>query len=275
MNYCSPTKNADNICFDIESLVAIAKEFNNWNKKLCNKTRCINISKIKNLKELELDKVELFNVLKNKLKNLCSNEYCWADLDFINNIKDKKIRDDIKYFTFKPQGTKDVNVWLNTNDINNIVIQYEKETNDTYGKNTFKYLGAEPSDIYKFKKYDFKKLKNKYLQFAIIFNNDTHNLPGSHWIAVYIDNLKKTIEYFDSLAKNPNKYIKGFLNKFKEYKLIINKVKHQYKGSQCGTYACHFIIQKLQGKTFAEINSRILTDEIMIEKRKQLFRPKM
>jgi GTPase involved in cell partitioning and DNA repair len=128
-NYCSPTKenNNDGICFSLKSLVAIAKEFNKWNGKLCNKNFCINISKIKHINNFSKD--QLFRTLKDKLQKLCSNEYCWADLDFINNIKDNKIKNDIKFFTFKPQGTKNEKTWLNTNNINQVVRQYEKKNN--------------------------------------------------------------------------------------------------------------------------------------------------
>src|SRR5699024_3781931 len=38
-----------------------------------------------------------------------------------------------------------------------------------------------------------------------IMNKDTHNKPGSHWVAVMINakpNSDGTVEYFDSLAEN-------------------------------------------------------------------------
>jgi hypothetical protein len=283
--FCSPNKidvndnttlNAERVsgqgtCFDLESLIAIAEAFNKWKGELCSKKSCIYISKIKNIKSLS--KNNLYKVLKSKLMNLCAEEYCWADLDFINSIKDRKIKEQIKHFTFKPRGTIDSKRWLNTNDINDVIRQYEVLTNKNEGKYTFKFLGAQPSDIYKVIKVDYSELKNKYSKVAIVFNNDTHNQAGSHWLAVFIDNKQRTIEYFDSLGKMPNKYIKGFLDKFKGYPIIYNKIVHQTKGSQCGLYACYFIIQKLKGKTLNEINARIITDEMMIKYRSDLFRP--
>jgi hypothetical protein len=269
--YCSPGKSQVDICFDYASLVAIAEAFNKWKGKLCSQKTCIEVSKIKNIKNLS--KSDLYNVIKEKLKDLCSEDYCWADLDFVNSISDKSIKEDIKHFTFKPKGTLDDNTWLNTDNINEVIRQYERVINKQEGKYTFKFLGAQPSDIYKVIHVDYKELKNKYSQIAIVFNNDTHDKKGSHWLAVFIDNKFRTIEYFDSLGKLPNKHIKGFLDKFKGYSTKFNRIEHQAKGNACGVYACYFIIQKLKGKTFNEINARLITDEMMIKYRHELFRP--
>jgi len=273
LSYCSPGKNTTRVftCFDYDSLIAIADAFNKWKGELCSKNSCIRVSKIKGVKNLS--KEQLYNAIKSKLMNLCGDEYCWADLDFVNSITNQKIKEQIKHFTFKPKGTANAKTWLNTDNINQVVRQYERLVNEQEGKYTFKFLGAQPSDIYKVIHVDYYELKTKYSQIAIVFNNDTHLQKGSHWLAVFIDNNQRTIEYFDSLGKLPNKYIKKFLDKFKGYSATYNRIEHQRGSNACGVYACYFIIQKLKGKTFNEINARLITDGMMIKYRGELFRP--
>jgi hypothetical protein len=278
--YCSPNKKLnddDFTCFDIDSLIAIAKAFNQWTLKICNKGKCINKNTLKKITIPEGQgnefKKRLYTSINDRLSQLCSDEYCWADLDFINSIRDTKIRNEIKKFTFKPKTTKTNRTWLNTNNINEVIKQYQILVNNEEGKDTFLFLGAQPSDISRVIKIDFKNLQKKYKTVAIVFNNDRHNQPGSHWVSAFIDNVNHTIEYFDSLGKAPNKYIKEFLNKFKKYDLVINKIEHQKGGNNCGIYSCYFIIQKLKGKTFNEINARLITDSMMTKYRDDLFRP--
>lgn len=270
-NYCSPGKGDRDSCFDHNSLIAIAEAFNNWKSRLCLKERCIRISKIKNVKTL--DKTEIYNAIKSRLIDLCAEEYCWADLDFIDSISDHKIKQDIKHFTFKPKDSESSTMWLNTNNINQVIQQYEHLVNEQEGKYTFKFLGAQPSDIYKVVKINFRELETKYSQVAIIFNNDTHDKPGSHWNSCFIDNNLRTIECFDSLGVLPNKYIKTFIRKLKGYSIKYNRIVHQTGDFACGLYACYFIIQKLKGKTFNEINARLITDSMMTKYRKNIFRP--
>jgi Ulp1 family protease len=51
---------------------------------------------------------------------------------------------------------------------------------------------------------------------GVIFNTDPHNKPGVHWVAVFIDNRNKIVDYFDSLGNTPNKNICSFLKRFKK-----------------------------------------------------------
>lgn len=265
MKFCSPSRkiNNDFTCFEYEELVEIAKAINK-SKKICKKDKCIISDKIKN----ENSKEKLYNDIYRNLKNLDENEYNWIELEFMKNIKDKKILENIQKFTFKPPSPKSKSSWFNTDNINLVINQYTK----LYPHFTF--LGAQPADISSITHIDYKKIQKDFKSIGIVFNKDIHNLPGSHWVAVFIDNSTKTIEYFDSLGKSPNKYIYDFLNNFKEYNLKINKVIHQKRGTNCGVYACYFIIQRLLGITFRMINKRIIKDKMMTDYRGFLFRPR-
>ena len=267
-NHCSPSKQAHNninTCYDSSDLKAIAKAYNSYIKKnkLCYKNKCTISQPI----DINSSDEYLYTELSKRLNALCQSDYCWTELDLINYIHDDNLRDSLLYFTFRPKGLPSKRTWFSTNNINEIIQQYQ----DLH-KHRFKFLGAQPSDYTKLVKLDKKKLKN-YKCLGIIFNTDPHTLPGKHWVSVFIDNVNKTVEYFDSLGKTPNKNIASFLKLFKEYDFTINKKIHQKGGSNCGVYSCYFIIQRLNGKTFDEINKKLIPDKIMTELRDILFRP--
>lgn len=251
--YCSPNSNKNNkigTCFNNEQLVAIAKAYNKYSGSV-----------------IDIHSPNLYFDISKKLNKLCKNEYCWTDLEFIKTIPDRNLRESIIYFTFKPKGTIKKNEWLSTNNINEILQQYQ----DMY-KNDFKFLGAQPSDFNKIVNLNWKKLKEiKYI--AVIFNIDTHDKPGSHWLAVFIDNEKKIVDYFDSLGNQPTKNISSFLKHFKTYTFNINEVEYQHGGSQCGIYAINYIIERLHNKTFNDIKTSGISDKKMTECRERLFRP--
>ena len=51
----------------------------------------------------------------------------------------------------------------------------------------------------------------------------------------------------------------------------INKKRHQYKSSECGTYSINFIVEQLKGKSFNKVCNTIIEDDKMLSKRKQFF----
>jgi hypothetical protein len=267
-NHCSPSKNTlNNTCYDNNDLVAIGKAYNNVvikQERICNDNSCILPSNPINLK---LNNKDLHIEISNKLQKLCTSDICWTDLDFIKTIKDKSLRNSLLYFTFKPKSTKTTKTWFNTHNINEIMDQYQ----DLY-KDSFKFLGAQPSDFSKIIKVNWTQLKKKN-NIGIIFNTDNHLQPGKHWLAVFIDNVNKKVDYFDSLGNLPNKNISSFLKHFKSYNFTINKTEHQRGSNACGVYSCYFIIQRLKGLSFDQITNIRITDKMMTDYRSFLFRP--
>ena len=268
MNYCSPKKNKNNkSCYDFNVLIALAKAYNKYIKKknLCkDKTCALKKEIIINNKSA----LELHTELDYRLNKICKQEYCWIELDFINEITDKNLKEQILNYTFKPISPKGKYSWLNTHNIEQVLHQYEECTKN------FKFLGAQPADFSLVQKINYNNLF-KIKKLGIVFNTDNHNKPGKHWVSVFINNTntKKNIEYFDSLGNKPNKYIQDFLNHFKNYNFIYNKIEFQKGQSNCGIYACNFIIMKIKGYSFNEIISMNLTDKIMTDYRQELFRP--
>lgn len=279
MSHCSPSRSRkiNFTCFSNDELKEIANAYNNivinkepfCKKKLCIPMKKIDFTKINKSKD---PKYELYKNLKNRFEIISPNEYDWVNFPFIKNISNKEIKKNIQYFTFKPTGPKTLNTWFDSNNINNIFKQYSIIPDF---KN-FIFLGAQPSDFVKISNYNYNDIIKQYKYIGVILNTDPHNKPGKHWVAIYIDNHSKTLDYFDSLGEQPNKYIKDFIKMFKSknYNIVINKKEHQKGGSNCGAYACYFILKRLNGFSFDDINNDIITDKMMTDYRLILFKPK-
>lgn len=270
-DYCSPSihKRYSYTCFTTPELVDIAKSFNNYiiKKKLCKNSKCI----ISNQIDIEhKSKKELWNSIYETMKPLCNSEVCWIDQPFLKSLDDTILLKKLRFFTFKPKMTKTRYTWLDTNDINFVLNQYTK----IYPK--FEFLGALPSDFYKFTtiKRDFLNA-TKYDISALVFNTDDSSESGQHWLAFLIDHKNKSIEYFDSVGDLPNRNIKIWMKYIKkqlpDYTTIINRIQMQKKNTECGMFAINFIISRLKGKLFNEIK---FDDNEMNKTRDIIFRPR-
>lgn len=104
---------------------------------------------------------------------------------------------------------------------------------------------------YPINKIKFFKTKKRPLAFVI--NLDPDYMPGSHWVAIYIDRKNNAL-YFDSFGvKNCPKLIKKFLKKYKVRRIYLNKYMLQSITSQtCGAYTILFIKMLCSEFTFAE-----------------------
>jgi hypothetical protein len=285
-NHCSPNITNDiNLkthytCFTLDELVEISKAFNQFIKKnkLCSKNgddETIVCIPRKYIDYENKNRKQLWWSIYVRLRPICKYEYCWIDLDFVKKISDKNLREKIKYFTFKPKMTKTPYTWLSTNNINQVMQQYQE-----YDKN-FKFLGALPSNFYKISDFDYNEILD-YKKFGIIFNLDNHDQKGSHWVSFLIDNQLKTIEYFDSVADPPNKNIKTFIKNVYlflkkndlHYRYKQNKNVHQKENTECGVFSIYYIIQRLSNNTFENITKNIINDDDMNKFRNVIFRPR-
>lgn len=112
----------------------------------------------------------------------------------------------------------------------------------------------------------------------ILVKNPDYKGPmyGSHWVLLYFDIIKNQIDYYDSLGHPPSNQLKisfsrivKFLKKqHLDLDLTINyscELK-QKRGNTCGIYVVHFIIQRLFGRSYKEINENI-SDETIVKYR--------
>jgi hypothetical protein len=203
---------------------------------------------------------EIWESLKQRLKNICNKESCWLKQNFASSGLDKEMLT----YTFAPKSPddwkKNPNEWLNSIDIENVMKQYEKEF--PY----FDFIGAAPIDFDSPKMYgecvweelchfDLSiSMRNGKNKIGFIFNTDPHYLSGSHWISMFVSLKHKFIFFFDSTGTSPPKEVKRLINKIKQqgkalginFRYIENKKHHQKKPTECGMYALFMIINLLR-----------------------------
>jgi hypothetical protein len=204
-------------------------------------------------------------------------------LPLTNTIKQKLEKEWLRPQRPK-EWDKDPDMWLDTNNINDVMKQYEESHPN------FKFLGAVPIDFaaadpyvnkrqclikeicdLNFDKYSFKG--KDYVGF--VFNLDPHYKPGSHWVASFLDIPKKQFYYFDSYGYKPPSQIYNFMQwlTIQEPDLVLkmNARRFQKKESECGMFCIEFIICMLEGESFESFCSRKPSDNDMLEKRKDVF----
>ncbi len=272
--YCSPNKNANGkkskTCFTLNSLRKIAKSYNEENPD----------SQIRGVQTKT--KAQLWENIQNRLQNRCNSETCWIKQDFVKDLKDPEITE----YTFRPEmprnWVKNKYTWLSTVDIQEVMKQYERKYPN------FSFLGPVPYDCpygitCELSSVKVKKMLNSGIeQLGVIYNLDTHNQPGSHWVAVFLDLTKLSVEYYDSYGAEPPELIYQWMGRMKEdmentfnksAKLKYNKKRHQYGNSECGIFSMNFILERLKGKTLERISREKLTDRKMNLMRRLLYRP--
>jgi uncharacterized protein YejL (UPF0352 family) len=266
---------------------------------------------------------KLVKQLEYKLGNTCDDQICWLRQDFV------KVLDNRKEITnsFRPTGPNVGIKWLNTTNINNVIKQYQEKYPD------FLYLGAVPMDFddlpIGIRKLKIDKLYDRgKTQIGIVFNTDTSDMPGEHWISLYCNLKKYQIYYFDSAMNWENKQknhqlpkliderVKKLINRMikamykhkynedinitnisknihsayknnniindkdklyidrlkHDFDIRCNTKKHQFKGTECGVYSIHFIINLVSDKSFDKIAENIKRDDVINDCRQEYFR---
>ena len=265
---CSPTKKLSFTCYSPTNLLKLKRE---WNKKYPDKKIYTN------------NTYNIWKTLKDHMNSNCSNERCWLKQNFMADNLDTSLT---KY-TFAPSAPptwkKNPNEWLNSNDIINVMKQYEKKYRN------FKFIGPSPIDFDKKKmfgqcvwnelcNFNLKNLlHNGITKIGIILNTDPHYLSGAHWICIFINVDKNYIYYFDSNADRTPRQVRTFLNRvtkqakqlninLKEY---INKTEHQKGDTECGMYVLFIITTLLKSNSLPYFNKRISDKEM--EKLRKIF----
>jgi len=221
----------------------------------------------------------LYHKISVKLHGIPETE--WVNT-VIKSKSEKEKYDSMETMVFKPtlihKGTWS---WLTDTDILLLMKQYEHYFNSKKKKSRrrpFEFYGVFSSDFFKLfprKRLEIKKLLDKGHSIGLVFNLDPHNLPGSHWVGVYMYKNKGNVvaEYFDSYGDHPIKnidlFLKYFTNKYK-----YNHIPHQKKNGVCGIYAINFILSRLYGMSFATYNRKLIPDDQVNSLRFTYFRVK-
>ena len=207
------------------------------------------------------DPREIWNELKQKLKNACKSESCWLKQNFMDN----NLNDELLNNTFAPKSPskwkENHNMWLNSTDIEKVMKQYE------HSYPCFRFIGPTPIDfdahVYKDKcvwddlcKFELSKYINEDVnKIGIIFNTDPHTKGGAHWISLFINIKKGYVFFFDSNGTEIPKEIKTFANRIIDQaaKLDITlkfdqnePFAHQEGNTECGMYSLYLIVSLLK-----------------------------
>ena len=278
-------KNKDKGSLSCLSKNIILKLVKIYNTTFCNNNQkfCLTYKRIKTENRIISD---IYKELKNKLtkyNKLYQNEIYWKK---IKEFTDIFINDDYIFTPKMPtdwcdslsewkNGNTDA-PWLSNYDIDEIILSYENKYDN------FKFLGSIPIDFKDVKdnmcildifnsdssekswlKYNSKKnicnfnpsIYSNKTHFGVVFNTDTHDGSGQHWMSMYIctDKNKPCILFFDSaVTYNPiHNKIQNFINNIKntypylKFKIKYNDHKHQTSNSECGMYSIYFILTML------------------------------
>jgi hypothetical protein len=323
----SKNKNKLNFtCLTNNIILQLVKIFNttfcSHNQEFCLENKIIKTQN-RNIKEI-------YKELKQKLSKfnkLYSNEIYWKKIKefshiFINNkyLFVPKMPTEWCHSISKWRNATVDAPWLSNYDIDEIIQEYENKYN------TFKFLGSTPIDFRK-KKYGtctlnlfnnsnsdnswliYNKQSNiKYCNFnssiysdkkyfGIVFNTDTFEGAGKHWMAMYfcIDKSKPCILFFDSAVTfNPyHNEIKGFIKNIQDtypslnFNIKYNNKQHQTSNSECGMYSIYFILTMIDAElhpnksysanyffdTYFNNKNYTIYDNLMILYRTKLFDP--
>ena len=226
--------------------------------------------------------LSLWKKINQRLSKICDNEYCWLDQLFISNKSE--ISND--YRPKMPSAwKKNKREWLTTSDIEKVMNQYMNKHDD------FFFVGAVPIDFDKemsagmcvvdeLCKIKIANLVKKGIyQIGIVFNLDPHDKPGSHWVSFYGNLREGKLYYFDSYGFKPPKEVKKLVERLteqgKKHNIPMeyrqNKVRHQYKESECGVYSIHFIESMLNGKSFDNYCNSDINDDKMNKLRNKYY----
>jgi hypothetical protein len=238
----------------------------------------------------------LWKDLQKALADKCgNNEACWIEQDFVKEAHaSKKLQKN-----FRPKKPvawdKNPNEWLNTYDILDVMKQYEESDK------AFHFVGVFPVDfaamnassgtciVQEMCQLHLGTLYKKGIRkIGVVFNMDKHNESGSHWTGLFIgtDPRKKNygVFYYDSVAMGPPKEIAKFMKQMKhELQLLhpahkdkiefkANKVRRQYKNSNCGIFSMLFVIMMLKHK-FDNVCASMGYDDDVQRFRDILYRP--
>ena len=98
--------------------------------------------------------------------------------------------------------------------------------------------------------------------FIMIVNTQSHNLPGEHWISVYMDKYHRA-EVFDPLALPVPKRLLTWLNQFSR-SITSNHLMFQHPlSSQCGAFAIHYVLHRLHTSKMT-YSSSVMSNETFI-----------
>lgn len=294
--YCSPKQEKayakDKTCFTKEALSRLAEAWNRSNSK----DQITNVA--------GLSKRKLWHELDRRMHTVCGagKEWCWVDT-LQGARPSKEVAKSLRPLQPKEWKKKPF-TWLTNYDIEDVMEQYDYNMDPSF---KYKFLGVFPIDFEaktmfgkclfeEFCGLDIAKIRRKGIKYlGMITNLDKHDEDGSHWTSLFVNMDVKSPSfgayYYDSVASSPPTEVMKFMNALKEqamrfkgaegksFAIKWNRVRHQYKNTECGMFSMAYQIRWLThlrdktATTFEEIVNVPLRDEDVHAMRNGLFRP--
>lgn len=223
-------------------------------------------------------------------------EHCLLDsADDISKLERETLRRDYLRPKYPDSWKRDPDEWLDNFNIEAVMKQYQ-EANPW-----FHFVGVFPIDFAIPNPYSEEKntclypeicaidLKREYEKgvraIGFVFNLDTHDKSGSHWVGLYCDfhalyakgaKHKTWCAYFDSYGYQTPAFISQLMRFFykqdRKMKLMYNGRRFQYSNSECGMYSMYFIICMMNKIQFRDFCKERVPDEFMLKLRTIMFR---
>jgi len=278
---CNPAKknHVASSCYSASELVTI--------KNAYNKHHVSNREKQIHVKDPEI----ILRELREKNAH-CTTELCW-----LHAVSDRGLREKIQKETFRPlqpaEWKKKPDAWLSNFDIDAVIQQYEAAYPD------FVFLGPTPID-FDTKKDDGKCVTEEICGFSlakewkkgkkkigVIYNLDTSEGPGTHWVSMFIDmaDPEPYMFYFNSTAEPMPSEVRVLMDRIQKQWLSLSlpashkgtlkkkmieytsddKVEHQHSNTECGMYSLFFIITCLTRKIggYASLGKNLTREKIV------------
>ena len=91
--------------------------------------------------------------------------------------------------------------------------------------------------------------------FMAVINTQSHNLPGEHWIAVYINENRRG-EIFDSLVTPTSIFLIRWLNRHtRSWRKNIHRFQNPFS-STCGSFVLFYVLQRCECKMMECVTRR-------------------
>ena len=229
---------------------------------------------------------DIWKFIKRKMGGVCKSELCWIK----KLVQDVGLRNEFINTTFAPEAPdewkKNPVEWLSDADIHKVMKQYEAEYKH------FVFIGPSPIDFdtvignvcvwNDLCKFSIKsQLKKNKTMIGMIFNLDTHDKGGSHWVSLFINLNNNFIFFFDSNGVGPPHQVVTLIERIKaeandigkNMDIYINKKQHQRQNTECGIYSIFMISELLRERKKPQdfMKNSYFKDEYMIRLRKQFF----
>lgn len=272
---CSPSRlghyKKTQSCFLPDELKAIAKDYNKGSPVKINTD------------------VEDKDIILQMTNGKCDSEHCL--------LKISSLELHLKH-VFKPKKPdswyRNNREWLSNIDIDNVLVQYIDEYFDFLGVFPINFADRIGSTCISEKICDVNKMMDTLIKmgkrsFGVVFNLDRHDQNGSHWVSMYcnIDPESKLygISYYDSVANPPRPELVSFMENIKKYadtrfshqktfKTRENRVKRQFKGTECGMFCLIFLIschEKRNTNRFLHLCKSMKDDDAVANVRNVLY----